>query len=68
VQLHNLTPTKLAMSVDEFCRAHSIGRTTFYAEVQAKRLSTVKIGARTLITATEAMRWLRSYSGESPTG
>ncbi len=55
----NQTPfPKLALSVEEFCRSASIGRTTFYAEVNAGRVTPKKVGAKTLIPVTELTAWL----------
>jgi excisionase family DNA binding protein len=49
-----------AYGVDDFCEAHGIGRTTFYAEVAAGRIRPVKAGRRTLVPASEGQRWLES--------
>lgn len=51
-------PQKLAYSIKEFCEATSLGRTTVYELIAAGRLSPVKVGAKTLITAEEARRFL----------
>lgn len=56
----NPTPSKLALSVTDFCTICSIGRSTFYLEVKAKRISILKVGKRTLVPAEEARRWLDS--------
>jgi excisionase family DNA binding protein len=59
------TGRKAAYTVKEFCRMFSIGRSTFYNEVSAGRLSTRKIGSRTLILADDVASWadaLRSGS------
>lgn len=42
---------KIAYSIKEACRASSLGRTTVYAHIAAKRLKAVRIGGRTLIPA-----------------
>ena len=44
-------PPKLAYSIKEACRASSLGRTTLYAHIAAKRLRAVRIGGRTVIPA-----------------
>jgi excisionase family DNA binding protein len=49
---------RTAYSVDEFCAAAAIGRTTFYREVAAGRIRVVKCGRRTLVPATETEAWL----------
>lgn len=49
--------TKAAFSPREFCAAFGLGLTTFYAEVSAGRLRARKVGARTIVLASEARRW-----------
>ena len=44
-------PEKLAYSVNEACRATSLGRTTLYSHIAANRLKAVRIGGRTVIPA-----------------
>ena len=55
---------KLAFNVAEFLAAHGIGRTTFYAEVKAGRLRTVRCGGRVLVLREDADAWRLSL----PTG
>ncbi len=43
--------------VDDFCRAHGIGRTLFYDEVKRGEIKLIKIGKRTLVPDTEAKAW-----------
>jgi hypothetical protein len=43
--------------VNEFCRAHGIGRTLFYDEVKRGEIKLIKIGKKTLIPDTEAKAW-----------
>ena len=43
--------------VNDFCRAHSIGRTLFYEEVKRGQIKLMKVGKRTLIPDTEAKAW-----------
>jgi excisionase family DNA binding protein len=57
--------TKEFYTVAQFCEAYGIGRTTFYAEVKAKRLCTVKIGAATRIRRTDAEGWANSLPGQA---
>lgn len=45
------TPQKLAYSVKEACLASSLGKTTLYSHIAAKRLRAVRIGGRTVIPA-----------------
>lgn len=51
---------KLAYSVPEACDALSISRTVLYRLIAAGELETVKIGARTVVRATELERFLSS--------
>jgi excisionase family DNA binding protein len=48
-----------AMSVDEFCERHNVGRTLAYGEISAGRLRARKVGRRTIITDDDAEDWLR---------
>ena len=43
--------------VDDFCRAHGIGRTLFYEEVKRGEIKIIKIGKRTLVPDSEAKAW-----------
>lgn len=60
----NPEPQKFALSVNDFCRACSIGRSTFYEEVKAGRIRILKAGKRTLIASSEAQRWLNSLAAD----
>ena len=40
------------------CRAHGIGRTRFYDEVNSGRLKVRKLGTRTLVLREDAEAWL----------
>ena len=50
-------PPKIAYSINEACRASSLGRTTIYAHIAANRLKAIRIGGRTVIPA-ESLRAL----------
>lgn len=50
----------LAFSVLEFCARHSISRSTFYNEVNARRLQVMKVGRRTLVSVEAAAEWRKS--------
>lgn len=52
--------TKEFYTVAQFCETYGIGRTTFYAEVKAGRLRTVKIGAATRVRRADASAWADS--------
>ncbi len=43
--------------VDDFCRAHGIGRTLVYEEIKRGELKIIKVGNRTLIPDSEAKAW-----------
>ena len=43
--------------VKEFCDAHGMGRTKFYAQVAAGKIKLIKNGRTSLITDAEALRF-----------
>lgn len=43
--------SKLAYSIKEACEASSLGRTTIYSHIRAKRLKAIRVGGRTIIPA-----------------
>ena len=49
---------KLTYSINEACKASSLGRTTIYAHIGAKRLRAVRVGGHTLIPAESLMALL----------
>lgn len=44
--------------INDFCRAHGIGRSLFYHEVQRGEINVIKVGKRTLVPDTEAKAWM----------
>jgi hypothetical protein len=52
--------TKLGYSVPALAEAADVSRSKLYEEMAAGRLKAKKFGARTIITAEEAKRWLDS--------
>ena len=62
MQTEKLDPPKIAYSIKEACRASSLGRTTLYAHIAAKRLRAVRIGGRTVIPA-DSLRALIAGEG-----
>ncbi len=44
-------PPKIAYSINEACKASSLGRTTIYSHIAAGRLLARRIGGRTVIPA-----------------
>lgn len=51
-----------ALSIEDFCRAVSLGRTRVFAEIKQGKLKVRKVGRRTLIPVEEMERWLDSLS------
>jgi hypothetical protein len=51
---------KLGYSVDSLAKAADSSRSVVYEELAAGRLKAKKLGARTIIPADEARRWLQS--------
>lgn len=47
-----------AFTVKQFCDWASIGRSTFYKEVQNGRIKLRKIGRKSVVTAADAEAWL----------
>lgn len=43
--------------VNDFCKAHGIGRTTFYKAVKRGEILVIKYGNRTLIPDEQAKLW-----------
>lgn len=55
-------PEKLAYSLAEAAKVSSLGRSTLYRHIRAKRLELVRVGGRSLIPAAALHRFL---SGEA---
>ena len=53
---------KAALSVNEFCDALSIKRTTFYQCVRRRQINVVKVGTRSLIPVGEVQAFLERAS------
>lgn len=51
-------PERLAYSLSEAARVSSLGRSTLYRHIRAKRLQLVRVGGRSLIPATALHRFL----------
>lgn len=51
MQTDTNVPLKIAYSIKEACQASSLGRTTLYSHISAKRLRAIRIGGRTIIPA-----------------
>lgn len=49
-----------ALTINDFCRRFSVGRTFAYAEIKAGRLIARKAGNRTVILHSDSERWAES--------
>ena len=49
-----------AYSVDTFCDAYEIGRSTYYGEIKSGRLKARKVNGRTIILDEDAEDWSRN--------
>jgi hypothetical protein len=58
----------VAYYVRDFCRIYAIPRTSFYREINAKRLRLFKRGKRSLIERAEAERWYASLTRKPQDG
>ena len=47
-----------ALTIPSFCQHFGVGKSFFYKEMEAGRITTRKAGKRTLIPVAEAERWL----------
>jgi hypothetical protein len=46
-----------AFSISNFCRAYKLSRSAVYKQITARRLRTMKVGSRTLISRRAARDW-----------
>ena len=53
---------KRALSVDEFCYQHNVGKTLTYREMANGRLRSIKIGRKRLIPSDAAEAWFSSFN------
>ena len=56
----NISETRGALTVDEFCGWASIGRSKFYQEVTEGRIRMRKIGRKSVVTVPDAIAWIES--------
>ena len=56
---------KGAMSVNEFLKWASIGRTKFYDEIASGRLKIRKIGRKSVVSTADAVEWLNALPVET---
>jgi hypothetical protein len=57
-----------AYLIPDFCRIYAISRTSFYREINAKRLRLFKRGKRSLVERVEAERWFASFTRQPQGG
>jgi hypothetical protein len=55
-----------ALTVEEFCETYKMGRSKFYGELRAGRLSAKKNGKNTIVLKSEAQRWEQSLPDYVP--
>lgn len=62
-------PSRLAMSIPEFCEAHGFSTALFF-KLQRKGLAprTMKLGVRTLISFESAAEWRAQREGKTISG
>lgn len=50
----------------QFCKRHNIGKTSYFAEVRAKRLNPVRLGlkGKHIVTIEEDARWFAARTGQ----
>jgi hypothetical protein len=58
----------VAYYVRDFCRIYTIPKTSFYREVNARRLRLFKRGKRSLIERAEAERWYANLTRKPQDG
>jgi excisionase family DNA binding protein len=51
---------KRTISILEFSRRYSVGRTSVYQEIASGRLRAIKVGRKTLVKVDDAEAWLAS--------
>jgi excisionase family DNA binding protein len=51
---------RLGYSIEHLAKEVDVGRSTIYQEIAAGRLVARKVGRRTVIRRSDAIRWLRS--------
>ena len=60
-----LAKSRIAYSVSELVRVTSIGRTLLYEQISKGNLIARKVGARTIVTRSDALKWLETLSATS---
>lgn len=60
--MSELVRTKRVLTVAEFCRDYNVSKTLAYQLMNAGKLSSLKIGAKRVITTDAAEAWLASLA------
>lgn len=60
----SLAPAR-AYTIEAFCAAFGLGRTSTFAEIKQGRLRARKVGRRTIILAMDAETWAASLPARS---
>ena len=58
---------RLAYSIERLAKESNISRSMIYEEITAGRLIARKVGRRTVVRRSDALRWLRSLPSLDPT-
>ena len=58
---------RLAYSIERLAKESDISRSVIYEEIAGGRLIARKIGRRTIVRRSDALRWLRSLPPLDPT-
>ena len=61
-----ITGDKRMLTVEEFCRRYSVGKTMAYAEMTAGHLRFCKVGSRRLVRVDDAEAWSISKRQPAP--
>lgn len=57
-----------AYTIEAFCAAYGVGRTSAFSEIKNGRLQAKKVGKRTIIRAVDAEAWVTSLPARSTDG
>jgi excisionase family DNA binding protein len=56
------SPHRLSYSIRRLAQQTDVGRSTIYEEISSGRLTARKVGRRTIVRRSDAIRWLRSLA------
>ena len=54
------------LTIADFLQRYNIGRTSFYEQVAAGKLTLRKLGKKSLVTVDDAEKWLASLPATEP--